>query len=114
MNKHPYYIAGLLLSLVLCGKSFAQDYTMDQFRRINLAAVDLIERYETNAKFRKPEHSRGFLELFSDPSNIIHNDIIPDNRLDTTIRVGEYVSQIKKYYNGIGVSMEILNVTSSE
>jgi hypothetical protein len=83
---------------------------MDEFRRINLAAVDLIERYETNAKFRKQEHTRGFIELFSDTSNIIHNDIIPDNRLDTTIRVGEYVRRIKEYYNGVGVSMEILSL----
>jgi hypothetical protein len=110
MNKHTYFITGLLLSMIVCQNSFAQDYTMDQFRRINLAAVDLIERYETNAKFRKPEHSRGFLELFSDTSNSIHNDIIPDNRLDTTIHVGEYVRRIKQYYNGVGVSMEILSL----
>ena len=110
MNKLQFFIAGLLLSLVLCQNSYSQDYTMDEFRRINLAAVDLIERYETNAKFRKPEHTRGFIELFSDTSNIIHNDIIPDNRLDTTIRVGEYVRRIKEYYNGVGVSMEILSL----
>ncbi len=110
MNRHRYFTVSLLLSLVLWRNSFAQDYTMDQFRRINLAAVDLIERYETNAKFRKPEHTRDFLELFSDTANIIHNDIIPDNRLDTTIRVGEYVRRIKQYYNGVGVSMEILSL----
>ena len=110
MNRHYYFIAGLLLSLFLCRNSFAQDYNMDQFRRINLAAVDLIERYETNAKFRKPEHTRGFLELFSDTSNIIHNDIIPDNHLDSTIRVAEYARLIKQYYNGVGVSMDILGM----
>lgn len=110
MNRHRYFKVSLLLSLVLCQNSFAQDYNMDQFRRINLAAVDLIERYETNAKFRKPEHTRGFLELFSDTANIIHNDIIPDNRLDTTIWVGEYVRRIKQFYNGVGVSMEVLGL----
>lgn len=110
MNKLQTITIGFLFSAVLSGKIMAQEYTMDQFRRINLAAVDLIERYETYAKFRKPEHTRGFLELFSDTSNIIHNDIIPDNRLDTTIRVGEYVRRIKEYYNGVGVSMEILSL----
>lgn len=82
----------LISILVLPIISTAQNMTNKERRRMNLALLDAIEKYETASTFQGYDASFNFLDLFESDSTRIYCDLMDYTSADGKIGVVEYAS----------------------
>lgn len=82
-------------------------YSIPALRMISYRTIGLIEDYEKFSRFSNRDDANNFISLF-EKSNPLHvNDIIPDNKMDQMLTPQHYISNLKKYFNQVLVSIDI-------
>lgn len=91
----------LLLLFLLIIKGVKGQYKIDNrtTQKINLKALNLVEKYAFRYNMKKGREYDNFMDLFVENNAELFNDIMPDNNLNTIISKDAYIRLFLDYYN---------------
>lgn len=88
-----------LILLLISSITYSQDRIDKGFEQeVNLGALKLVEKYQFLYDMRKGRDYDNFVALFEDENSEMNNDIMPDNNVNKSVRVNDYINLFDDNY----------------
>lgn len=106
-------VAVFIVSL-FCSIAYSQESIDERtMQKVNLEALKLVEQYQFLYDMRKGRDYDNFIDLFEDENSEMNNDIMPDNNVNQSVKINDYIGLfLENYTKPMQVTIDPYEVSS--